>query len=202
MGALAAVFIPSFVVALVVLVFVALLRDRRLRWQLALRAARRAGKRAVIRNASRPVSASEPVENPMWASRRTSVDGAGGEPLPQPPPDDPVLAPFLSEYLYAAFYFKHLDLLCLAVLAVLQVRVLSIWVLIFLRACTELCRFARNPLQGSLPRPTTTLLVGAKAGVACFALLCLLLLVAFRRPFSVQVRTFCQAFNGRFSCRN
>ncbi len=124
MGAFAAAFVVLYIAALGVLVFIALLRDPMLRWQLARRSARRTDKHTVIGTASLRVSS----ESPIWSARKTAalasndlaMDGLTLEATP--PEDDPVLSPFLSEYLYAAWYFKHLDLGVLFVLATLQVR--------------------------------------------------------------------------------
>lgn len=90
------------------MVYIAIVRDPHLRWQLNLRAERRAGKRLLTHNDSRSVS----------YDKRSAIPGCID--ASSPPPIDAVLAPFLGEYTYAAYYYKHIDMVCLAVLAALQ----------------------------------------------------------------------------------
>ena len=85
-------------------------------------------------------------------------------PAGPPPPVEPILAPFLSEYLYAAWWFKLADLAVLGCLAV---------------------------LQGTMPRPATMPEVLAKAALSSVALVLRLSAVVFRRPFSATVRQGC-----------
>lgn len=105
------------------------------------------------------------------AEATAAADTAGAS----PPPDDPVLAPFLAEYIYAAWWFKHVDLGAVGVLAV---------------------------LQGVLPRPATMPQVIAKATLSCLVLAALLAVVVLRRPYSAVVRGTGGARNRRsLACR-
>ena len=91
----------------------------------------------------------------------TAVAEAADAAIAVAPPDDPMLAPFLAEYVYAAWWFKHVDLSAVGVLAV---------------------------LQGVLPRPATMPQVVAKAALSCLVLAALLAVVVLRRPYSAVVR--------------
>ena len=108
-GTFAALFIPLYVVGLGVFALLALLRDPMLLWQLAQRAARRTDKNAS--SATLRITVVSPIRVARCLEGRQ----------PAPPPDDPILAPFLGEYIYAAWYFKHTDLCVLCVLASIQV---------------------------------------------------------------------------------
>lgn len=121
-------------------VFVALITDPMLRWHLARRALRRREKSALQPALIAPpdTASSFVRSNPLAValSRGQALRPGGGISAPSasdidaaavlapaaPPGDDPTLAPFLSEYLYAAWWFKHVDLGTLAGTAV-QVRI-------------------------------------------------------------------------------
>lgn len=187
-GRLAVAAVPLFIVLFPLGVLCAVLTDPNLRWHLDARRARRAAK---VHGSNKPHVAPETefdLVNPMSVisrglrtegrpdtevgQSRDSSQTTGALPTGSPPPVEPTLAPFLSEYLYAAWWFKLADLAVLGCLAV---------------------------MQGTMPRPATMSEVLAKATLSSVALAVLLAATVLRQPFSSSVRYEC--VNNQLLCR-
>lgn len=160
------------VVLMPLLVLGAILRDPALRWHhkrtadeelkgTSTSASSATAKReSIVKWMSSPLYLHRGLQDhgPTSAHRSTSESCSNDQVVASHPPlPDPILAPFLAEYDHAAWWFKHVDLGTVGILAV---------------------------LQGAIPRPTTLSLVAAKACVASAILCVLFCIVALCRPYS------------------